>query len=223
MANYFPHDENARSDEKILRLLRVKGLKGYGIFWALIEKLHERNGKILIANIPDIAYEFREDEENLLSVIREFGLFEIDGKYFSNQRTLFNLSERSFSSKRGKLAADARWRVGNSNADAMQVHSDGNADAMPIKDIKEIKESKGRPESFVEVVEYFNQQQILSPQLNAEKFFNHYEANGWMRGKNKIKNWRACVKTWNLPKANGQPKETDRERSLRLAREDRGQ
>lgn len=28
------------------------------------------------------------------------------------------------------------------------------------------------------------------------KFFDHYEANGWMRGKNKIKNWKACVGTW---------------------------
>jgi|LGVF01.2.fsa_nt_gb uncharacterized protein YdaU (DUF1376 family) len=29
-----------------------------------------------------------------------------------------------------------------------------------------------------------------------QKFVNHYEANGWMRGKNKIKDWKACVRTW---------------------------
>lgn len=28
------------------------------------------------------------------------------------------------------------------------------------------------------------------------KFFNHYESVDWMRGKNKIKNWKACVVTW---------------------------
>lgn len=32
--------------------------------------------------------------------------------------------------------------------------------------------------------------------IDPVKFFNHYEANGWMRGKNKIKNWKACVITW---------------------------
>lgn len=32
--------------------------------------------------------------------------------------------------------------------------------------------------------------------LNAQQVFDHYEANGWMRGKNKIKDWKACVRTW---------------------------
>ena len=32
--------------------------------------------------------------------------------------------------------------------------------------------------------------------IDAEQFFNHYEANGWFRGKTKIKNWKSCVITW---------------------------
>jgi len=32
--------------------------------------------------------------------------------------------------------------------------------------------------------------------LNAQAIYDHYEANGWMRGKNKIKDWKACVRTW---------------------------
>lgn len=32
--------------------------------------------------------------------------------------------------------------------------------------------------------------------VNPESFFDHYEANGWMRGKNKIKSWQACIRTW---------------------------
>jgi len=30
----------------------------------------------------------------------------------------------------------------------------------------------------------------------AERFYNFYEAKGWMIGKNPIKNWKACVITW---------------------------
>ena len=29
--------------------------------------------------------------------------------------------------------------------------------------------------------------------INAQKFIDHYEANGWMRGKNKIKCWKVCA------------------------------
>lgn len=38
--------------------------------------------------------------------------------------------------------------------------------------------------------------------IDPEAFYNHYEANNWYRGKTKIKNWKACVTTWekSLPK-----------------------
>jgi len=32
--------------------------------------------------------------------------------------------------------------------------------------------------------------------VDPDDFINHYEANGWMRGKTKIKDWKACVHTW---------------------------
>lgn len=32
--------------------------------------------------------------------------------------------------------------------------------------------------------------------VDAQNFVDHYAANGWMRGKAKIKDWKACVRTW---------------------------
>lgn len=32
--------------------------------------------------------------------------------------------------------------------------------------------------------------------LDGEQFCAHYDAAGWMRGKTKIRNWKACVWTW---------------------------
>jgi uncharacterized protein YdaU (DUF1376 family) len=32
--------------------------------------------------------------------------------------------------------------------------------------------------------------------VNVEKFFNYYEANGWKVGKNPMKDWKACIRTW---------------------------
>lgn len=32
--------------------------------------------------------------------------------------------------------------------------------------------------------------------VNAEQFYDYYESNGWKVGKNSMKNWKACVRTW---------------------------
>ncbi|MEF3075191.1 helix-turn-helix domain-containing protein [Methylobacter sp. Wu1] len=58
--------------------------------------------------------------------------------------------------------------------------------------------------SVSEIQAYIDEKQYS---INAEYFFNHYEANGWMRGKTKIKSWKACLATWSLNNnANGQPR-----------------
>lgn len=33
-------------------------------------------------------------------------------------------------------------------------------------------------------------------ELQGDQFFDHYEARGWMIGKNKMKDWKAAVRTW---------------------------
>ena len=32
--------------------------------------------------------------------------------------------------------------------------------------------------------------------MNAEQFYDYYESNGWKVGKNAMKDWKACVRTW---------------------------
>jgi hypothetical protein len=33
-------------------------------------------------------------------------------------------------------------------------------------------------------------------EVNPEQFYDHYQSNGWMVGKNKMKDWKAAVRTW---------------------------
>lgn len=49
-------------------------------------------------------------------------------------------------------------------------------------------------------------------QVDARKFVDYYTASGWMRGKTKIKDWRACVRTWkqNESGKSKQPRENDK-------------
>jgi hypothetical protein len=41
--------------------------------------------------------------------------------------------------------------------------------------------------------------------VNAESFFNFYEANGWRVGKNPMKDWKASVRTWEQRSSDARP------------------
>jgi len=47
------------------------------------------------------------------------------------------------------------------------------------------------PPSQTEIIEH-----SLLKNLNATGFFNYYESNGWMVGKNKMKDWKAALRGW---------------------------
>ena len=59
------------------------------------------------------------------------------------------------------------------------------------------------PPSVDEVREYCNER---GNNVDPEKFVDYYTANGWMAGKNKMKDWRAAVRTW---ERNGFDKRSD--------------
>lgn len=44
-----------------------------------------------------------------------------------------------------------------------------------------------------EVKNYINEKRYP---VNAEKWYAHYESNGWKVGKNQMKDWKAAVRTW---------------------------
>jgi hypothetical protein len=52
------------------------------------------------------------------------------------------------------------------------------------------------PPSLEEVLEFFKIQKFVLEE--AEPFFLYYQANGWLVGKTKMKNWQAAAKNWIL-------------------------
>ena len=71
---------------------------------------------------------------------------------------------------------------------------------IPITKKKRKTLGKDKPKNLGEVVEYFKELGVADAIKNAESFYSHYESVSWYRGKTKIKNWKACVKSWKLPK-----------------------
>ena len=60
------------------------------------------------------------------------------------------------------------------------------------------------PPSVQEVTDYC---QSRNNNIDPEVFVDHYQANGWMRGNNKIKCWKSCVRTWEKsPRRHENPK-----------------
>jgi len=61
------------------------------------------------------------------------------------------------------------------------------------------EKNKAKPSSVSDVVSYMTEIGYPDPEFNANQFFNHYEANGWVRGrtgKQKVRDWKAVVRTW---------------------------
>jgi len=50
--------------------------------------------------------------------------------------------------------------------------------------------------SPMQVCEYMTDRGFPDPSLNSEAFMAFYNGNGWMAGRNKMKDWKACVATW---------------------------
>ena len=200
-AFYFPHFANSRHDRKIMRMRLELGLEGYAIYFMLLEVLREQNDyKYPTSDIDLLANEFRTSEQKVRVVICNYGLFEVDtNEMFFSIKQIYYLQPYIEKTQRARFAAQKRWDKVESDANAMQMHSKCNADAMQIKESK-VKESKVketkvgfmRPELF-QVQNYFEEQSALP---DAEGFFNYYESNGWKVGKNPMKDWQAASRNW---------------------------
>lgn len=78
-----------------------------------------------------------------------------------------------------------------------------------IENIEEIKEENNNKGRFViptiqEVSDYCRER---GNSIDPQRFIDYYSANGWMVGKNKMKDWKAAVRTWEANRKT-QPRQT---------------
>lgn len=144
-AYYFSHDANAQDDPKCMMLIDQLGMEGYGIFWALIEKLRaEKDYTLPLSVLTPFSKRWGTSREKIETVIKNYGLFVVKKDLFFSVRLKKSMEEKSAIARE---SANSRWS--KRNAIAMQSHSDGNADGMQndaIK-VKEKKEKKNSPRS----------------------------------------------------------------------------
>jgi len=105
-----------------------------------------------------------------------------------------DIRKRNQDNARKRWDATASDRIPNDtkNADSVSVSVSGS-----VTDKKEIK---GFVKPTIEQLKEYMSEQGMND--IAENWLNHYEANGWMVGKNKMKDWKASVRTWKINQKN---------------------
>ncbi len=115
---YFSHDYNARSDIKIQALLVEHGAVGYGVYWIIVEILHEETAKklkldsLIFVAIARQASTSVEQAKAIVECCLKYELFTEEDGYFFSKRILENIEKRKdISEKRakaGRISAEKR-------------------------------------------------------------------------------------------------------------------
>lgn len=95
----------------------------------------------------------------------------------------------------------ARYRKEHKKSDVSRdVSNDTTEKRREEKSIYKGKNKSFKKPSKEEISTYINEKGF---QISSARFFDFYESKGWMVGKNKMKDWKAAVRTW---ARNDQPK-----------------
>ncbi len=179
-AYYFSHDANAQDDHKCMTLIDQLGMEGYGIFWALIEKLRSEKGYKLPISVSSVyAKRWSTSKEKIETVITKYGLFAIEDDVFFSLRLISSMTEKS---EKARLSANYRW---GKDANALQSHTERNANGM-LDDAIKVKESKVKekkvkkvfiPPSVEDVKSFFKENGYT--EQAGEKAFKYYDEANW--------------------------------------------
>lgn len=91
---------------------------------------------------------------------------------------------------------DEKSFIQNCNTDIADLQNGSNENVTPIpysNTIKKTSTNKFIKPSVTDVKEYCAE---IGFNFDSEKFIDHYDSNGWLVGKNPMKDWKAAIRTW---------------------------
>lgn len=106
--NYFNHEFNAFTNSKIQDLFYDHKFEGIGVYWVLIEHLHNNQGSIK-KDFKKIAFTIHSEEDKVKSIICDYNLFVVGKDSISNSRVVEFLNEVVDKSLKAQMSANARW------------------------------------------------------------------------------------------------------------------
>ena len=126
--DYFPHCATASSDPKLIQLIQKEGMRGYGLYWHIIELLRSQDNyqfPYLESSLKHIARSAHVQLSTLRRVLSNYELFVLkDGVISSpglSKRMQHLDDKREKLSESGRRAAEAKWQKVKGCADADAV------------------------------------------------------------------------------------------------------
>ena len=137
-----------------------------------------------------------------IKIFTELGMMDIfdDGTYFMNEVDKLIGSavdndnanrQRRFRERQKMLALQESYESVTENNESKSKRKIGSKNKS--KSIEKEKRKRLSPPTLEEVKEYCF---VRGNQVDAEQFIDFYSSKGWMVGKNPMKDWKACVRTW---------------------------
>lgn len=210
--HYFDHDYSARNDQKILALRFKHGFEGYGLYWAILETMAEDStGHLSRGALGGLSISLGTPLETLEKNIEDcikIGLFgeTPDHKIFSGRMLEHKSLMQDFSNfgKKGVRIREAN-RGALRGASSPSSSKEIRGEEIRVKEKREEKSksvpaaptpppvSKFLKPSVEEILAYCDEREN---RVDPQKFYDHYESNGWRVGRNPMKDWKAAVRTW---------------------------
>lgn len=101
--------------------------------------------------------------------------------------------------RRGENPSESERNINNTNSNNINNNNNNKYICVqpevdtPPEAIKKKKTSRFIPPTVEEVRQYCQENDYI---LDSQRFVDFYECKGWMVGKNKMKDWKAAVRTW---------------------------
>jgi hypothetical protein len=156
---YFPHDYSCTNDPKIQALLGKHGATGYGVFWRLVEMLHEDpTHKLPLKKyiFDAVGSQLQIDPDLVLEIVQYLSdtceLFETHEEYFYSERVLENMEKRDAIREKRSFAGKKSAEIRQQNSTRVEQKPTKEIKVKKIK-VKEIKDSI----DFAKLLIFFNE------------------------------------------------------------------
>jgi hypothetical protein len=143
------------------------------------------------------------------TVVCQYGLFQVeDDEFFYSQSLIDRMGvferKRQLASIAGKKSAEKRLLLNSGATDVEQTFNDCSTSKVNKSKVNKRKEKdiynadkphthQFIPPSLDEVKVYCQERKN---KVDAERWHDFYSSKGWMVGKNKMKDWKAAIRTW---------------------------
>lgn len=212
--DYFPLDVGFFSDVKIRKIARACGPQSASILICLLCNIYRDNGYYIV-NDEDLPFVIADEvgvsEGSVKEVITkalQVGFFDADKFSVHGVLTSAGIQKRfllaTYQRKEINILEEYRISCTNNSISCANNSINHVNNAQSKSKVKEKENStkveskkvgnvRFLPPSIDEVKKYILEKGFS---VDAENFVNFYESKGWFVGKNKMKNWKAAIATW---------------------------